>query len=180
MDSPQPLPDAEVDLYLAPGASAAEVLAGSGGRPSSPPVIAYGPGALLRSAFIAGAADFLRDPWTPEELAVRALAVLRRVRDRFSLPWGRLSADGSLLVTAAGPVPFTWHEAAILRALARGRGAPVPRDALGYALWGRPPRPGSRAVDVHVAAIRRKIARLSPPGSPPPIVAVRSRGYMVR
>jgi DNA-binding response OmpR family regulator len=106
--------------------------------------------------------------------------VLERYRARFTLSWGRLSPDGSLLETSGGTVSFTWHEAALLRVLARGRGSPVPRDALGYALWGKPPRPGSRAVDAHVAAIRRKIAAACPPGSPPPIVAVRRRGYMVR
>lgn len=184
LDSPAPLPASEVDLYLAPERTAEELLepaAGAGGpSPSQPPVIAHGPGSLLRAAFLAGAADYLRDPWSPDELALRALAVLQRARARFTLPWGCLSQDGSLLESAGGPVRFTWHEAALLRALARGRGAPVSREVLEYALWGRPAKPGSRAVDVHVAVIRRKIATVTPGDPHPPIVAVRSRGYMVR
>ena len=37
-------------------------------RREESPVIAHGPAGLMRSAFLAGCADYLRDPWTPEEL----------------------------------------------------------------------------------------------------------------
>ncbi len=182
MDSAAPLPASDVDLYLAPVRVAVELLTSDApaGDASLPPVIAYGPGSLLRGAFMAGAADVLRDPWSPEELSFRALAVLQRVLARLILPWGRLSLDASLLETSTGAARFTWHEAAVLRALVRGRGAPVPREALAYALWGRPARPGSRAIDVHVASIRRKIAAARPRSPLPPVVSVRGRGYMVR
>ncbi len=178
LDSEEPRPAAEVDLYVAPAALAGELL--GRGRSALPPVIAFGPAALLRTAFLAGAADYLREPWTPEELALRAIAVLGRTRARLAVPGGAMTLDGCTLDTPAGRVPLSFHEAAVLAALVRGRGAPVPRDALGYALWGRPGRPGSRAIDAHVAALRRKLSAAAPGGAAPRIVAVRGRGYMVR
>jgi hypothetical protein len=185
--SPAPLPPAETDLYVAPARTAAEWL--SGAAPAAlPPVIAHGPAELLRYAFLAGAADYLREPWLPAELTARPAAGLERAGPRFQTPWGPVSPDGASLETARGTVPFTAHEAAVLRTLLRGRGIPVPREALAQALWGRPARAGSRALDAHVAALRRKICAAAA-GAPAAdraadprrfIVAVRRRGYMVR
>jgi hypothetical protein len=181
LDSEEPLPPPEVDLYVAParagGKAAVPVVAEQ--TAAARPLILCGPAALLRAAFLSGAADYLREPWTPEELALRAEAVLQRNGPRIPLPGNGLWMETGVLGSAAGTVPLSFHEAAVLRILLRGAGAPVPREAIAYALWGRPCRPGSRAVDAHVAALRRKIARAAA-GAGPEILAVRGRGYLVR
>jgi DNA-binding response OmpR family regulator len=174
----------EPDLYVAPAALVKDLAAGG------TPVIACGPAGLLRTAFLDGCDDYLRDPWTPEELGLRALAVLARGARRCRFPWGEISLEGQRLCTPGGTVPLTFHQTRILAALLRARGRPVPRAALAHAM-GRAPgasggpgaprapgRPMSRAIDVHVAALRRCM-RAAVPASGRFIVCVRGQGYMV-
>ncbi|MCY4377579.1 MAG: hypothetical protein OXC31_27790, partial [Spirochaetaceae bacterium] len=40
------------------------------------PLIAFGPDSELPRLFLAGCADYLRDPWTPEEFELRALRTI--------------------------------------------------------------------------------------------------------
>ena len=173
LDSEEPHAADEVDLYVV---SVGEI----GALPSrGVPVIAWGPAALLRSAFLAGCGDYLKDPWSPEELGMRALAVLSRAQQHFLFPWGELSFQGKDLATPAGVVALTHHEFRVLRMLLQSRGTPVPRDALAYSLWGAPAPTRCRAHDVHVAAIRRKVRAVMPAAGPRFIEAVRREGYMV-
>ncbi|HUJ75986.1 MAG TPA: hypothetical protein VL359_14075 [bacterium] len=193
LGSDEPLPPECADLYVVPAARV-------GNLPRHGlPVIAAGPAGLLRSAFLAGCADYLREPWTAEELALRALGAMARGARRFTFPWGELSLESDRLDSPAGPIRLTWHESRILAALLRSRGDPVPRQALGYAAGmsplgrgstpplGRgstPPssaprtRPASRAIDAHVCSIRRKV-RAAVPEADPFIVCVRSQGYLI-
>ena len=146
------------------------------------PLIACGPPGLLRTAFLAGCDDYLRDPWAPEELGLRALALLARTRRRYQFPWGAVSFEGTNLRAAGGLITLTLHESRILEALLRARGRPVPRAALTYAVGrarGEAPGSGrSRAIDVHVAAIRRKV-RGAVPAAGRFIVCARGQGYLV-
>jgi hypothetical protein len=188
MDSPEPMPEEEIDIYVAPADIAAELLSaapadritgrGIPARPASVPVIACGPAALMRSSFLLGCADYLREPWLPEELGLRALGVLQRIRRRFEFSWGSVSLQGTLLQTPAEDIMLTFHESRILRALLMGRGAPVSRQALSYFLWGNSGPAGSRAIDVHVAAIRKKLSAVVPEAGRF-IRAVRREGYVI-
>lgn len=63
---------------------------------------------------------------------------------------GRATLDGRAL-------ELTSREASLLRALAINYGTTLTRDAIGIAVWGRPPAPGSRGVDVLVRRLRRKV-----------------------
>ena len=168
----EPLPDDEVDLYVVPAAEVRELPAGGA------PVIGWGPAGLIRTAFLSGCDDYLKDPWTPEEFAMRAMAALARVERRFDFPWGTVSFEAKDLRTPAGLISITLHESRSLRALLRARGQPVPRAALAYSQAGTPGPVGSRAVDMHVAALRRKV-RTMVPAAGPFIVCVRGQGYMV-
>ena len=142
------------------------------------PVIAWGPTELMRSAFLAGCDDFLRDPWTPEELALRAHAALSRAERRYSFPWGEVAFEGKDLRTPGGLAALTLRESRILGTLLRNRGRAVPREALAYSLGDAPPLPASRAVDVHIVAVRKKI-RCVMREAGRFIVCVRGQGYMV-
>ena len=170
IDTEEPMSNA--DLYAAPARQAQEICQ------RGTPVIAWGPPALLRSSLLAGCADYLKDPWTPEELELRALAVLARVQRRHEFPWGALSFEGLNLRTPAGLVSLTLHESRILRTLLSARGEPVPRDALSYRAGGTPAAAGSRAVDAHVAALRRKV-RAVIPAAGRFILCVRCQGYLL-
>jgi DNA-binding winged helix-turn-helix (wHTH) protein len=162
----------EPDLYIARVQDLGEL-----GR-SFAPIIACGPAGLLRSAFLGGCADYLRDPWAPEELALRAAAVLSRQQRQLEFPWGRVSFDGQDLRTPRGLVALTRQESKVVRLLLRARGEPVPRAALACELWGDPSRATGRAVDVHVAAVRKKVRRVEALAGRF-IMCVRGAGYMI-
>jgi len=139
-------------------------------------VIAHGPAGLMRTGFLAGCADYLRDPWTPEELALRAEAVLSRRETSQEFPWGPVRFEGDALRAPRGLAPLTRQQAVILRALLRRRGRPVPRAALAC-LLGAGAR-DSRTVDVQVSAIRRRVRAVAPEAGRF-IVCVRRQGYMI-
>jgi DNA-binding response OmpR family regulator len=168
----EPVAADEAELYVVPAA-------GSQGLPGrGVPVIAWGPAELMRSAFLAGCEDFLKEPWTPEELGLRAHAALSRAERRFSFPWGEVSFEGKDLRTPGGLAALTLHESRILGTLLRNRGRPVPREALAYSIGNAPPAPASRAVDVHIVAVRKKV-RCAMHEAERFIVCVRGQGYMV-
>jgi two-component system OmpR family response regulator len=132
----------------------------------------------MRSAWLSGCDDYLREPWGPEELGLRAQAVLARAARRFSFPWGDIGLEGNDLRTPGGTVALTRHESVVLAALLRARGKPVPRAALSYALTERAGSERSRAIDMHVSALRRKM-RKAIPAARRFIISVRGQGYMV-
>ncbi len=145
---------------------------------ATPPRIAWGPPALMRSAFLAGCADYLREPWTPEELALRAESVLARQAVRFQFPWGTVRWEGDDLRTPRGTVLLSRRQAIILRALLRARGRPVARSTLA-ALLGAGADRDSRRVDVHVSAIRRQVRAMEPDAGVF-VLGVRGQGYLIR
>jgi DNA-binding response OmpR family regulator len=167
-----PLPPDHVDVYAVPAEGAAD-LPGQG-----VPVMAWGPAGRLRGAFLSGCDDYLREPWSPEELEMRALRLVARVRQKYSFPWGDVSFDGDTLLTPGGTACLTRHESIILHALLRSRGTSVPREALFLLATGRHGEARSRAVDVHVACIRRKVRAVAPAAGRF-ITCVRGQGYLV-
>ena len=169
----EPLSDDQADLFVVAARHVGTLAQGG------VPVIAHGPAGLLRSAFLAGCADYLRDPWTPEELALRAQAAISRQHACWEFPWGETRIDGDELRTPRGRAALTHHEAVILRALLRQRGRPVPRAALACLLGGGALRgTSSRSIDVHISALRRRV-RAAVPEAGRFIVCVRGQGYMV-
>lgn len=78
---------------------------------------------------------------------------------------GCITAIGALEVdtrsgraTLAGQdLALTPREADLLRTLVAHYGAVITRKAIGVAIWGHPPAPGSRSVDVLVRRLRRKV-----------------------
>jgi hypothetical protein len=142
------------------------------------PVIAHGPAGLMRGAFLAGCADYLREPWTPEELELRAHAALLRQRTCYEFPWGEARFEGDTLCAPGGSAIFSHRQAVLLRALLRRRGQPVPRAALASLLGMGAGKTGSRSIDVHVSAVRRHVRAVAP-GAGRFIVCVRGQGYMV-
>ncbi len=143
------------------------------------PVIAYGASYDMRRAFLAGCFDYLKDPWGAEELVLR-LDRLFRVTHR-PQAWRGLSLNGCVLSSDKGQEELSYVEAAILKTLLAHRGQVVPRDALFYTIWGRLPGYASRAVDVHISSLRKKVLRLCADNDTGTsvITSVRRIGYMI-
>jgi len=124
----------------------------------------------------AGADDYIGKPFSPQELVARMKAVLRRSEqnsdDEMLVLADVVVRRGAREVGVAGrPVELRPKEFDLLAYLIQNRGAVFSRDALLERVWGYDYAGGTRTVDVHVAQLRRKLAR------PDLIRTVRGTGY---
>lgn len=114
----------------------------------------------------AGADDYITKPFSIAVLLARVDAVLRRVRSggharAEAICVGDVQADLATHGVRVGetPVRLTLTEFRLLVALMRRRGSVVDRDELVGAAMGPNVVVTSRTIDVHMAAIRRKLGR---------------------
>jgi CheY-like chemotaxis protein len=178
------LPDCDAYVFPAgrlPPPAALEALRAMGAV-----LLAHGPAGRLRGAFLAGCDDFLREPWSPEELECRLERACRERRGAKApaagFAWGELRLEGLRARSPFGQASLSLPESRILTVLMARRGEALGRQVLAYAVWGRPARAGSRALDVHVAGLRRKLRALLPPGRPArePGKPARGPGALIR
>jgi two-component system, OmpR family, alkaline phosphatase synthesis response regulator PhoP len=124
----------------------------------------------------AGADDYIGKPFSPKELVARMKAVLRRAEpgsseDQIALGDVIVDRTGREVTVAGGRVELRPKEFDLLSYLIQNRGAVFSRDTLLERVWGYDYAGGTRTVDVHVAQLRRKLAR------PDLIRTVRGAGY---
>jgi DNA-binding response OmpR family regulator len=106
----------------------------------------------------AGADDVLAGPLRTTEIAARVAALLRR-RERVRLEIGPLAIDrGARTVTLGGvPLVLRRREYEVLAVLAEEPGRVFTKSELLRAIWGGPAAGQTRALDVQVARLRRRL-----------------------
>ena len=130
-----------------------------------------------------GADDYVPKPCSPRELVARIRAILRRVAgnesNRGPVQVGKLQID--LAQRRAHydgkQIPLTGTELSLLEMLARSAGQPVPKTEIYPRILGRPMGRYDRAIDVHISAIRHKLAQEGVEGIA--IESVRGVGYQL-
>jgi DNA-binding response OmpR family regulator len=135
----------------------------------------------------AGADDYIVKPFAGEELVARLRAVLRRAppgaaaaappAQVFRVGAVRVALDARLLEGPLGQQRLTEQEARLMRALIESAGA-LARVAAYRFVFERDWEPSDRALDVHVAHLRRKIREAG--GDPEAIATMRGQGYLLR
>ena len=123
-----------------------------------------------------GADDYLTKPFALAELIARVHAMIRRAYGNpvSTLQLGELTIDtAARQVWRAGvPIELTAREFAILELLMRSRGSVVARSTICEHIYTEDTDVLSNVVDVHVAALRRKLG-------PDVIRTRRGEGYII-
>ncbi len=147
-------------------------------RAAGSSLVCFGPAELLPGCFLAGCDEYLKEPWSPEELEWRLRSLCKDREEAFRFSWGSFEIGSLELSSPAGSRGLCLQEQRILRILAANAGEPVSREALYYGIWGRPSSGESRAVDMHIASLRKKLHELFPE-SGTCIRSVRGVGYLI-
>jgi DNA-binding response OmpR family regulator len=139
------------------------------------PVIAYGNTEYLRVSFLAGCSDYLKEPWSLEEMLLRANRVVRR--EEFAFSWDTIRISSQVLHGSETTVELSFQEAQLAKLLCENAGDVVTREAFYYTLWGSP-RGASRVVDVYVSRLRKKLRMACGLGELSEVIeSVRGIGY---
>lgn len=134
----------------------------------------------LLAGFDVGADDYMKKPFSVNELAARVGSLLRRAGAKSPaervIRSGRLSVDlerGEAFLSGT-PLDLTSTEFKLLEVMAENRGRIVSRDTLLARVWGYSAA-DTRTVDMHVFRLRRKIEE--DPENPKILLTVRGRGF---
>jgi two-component system alkaline phosphatase synthesis response regulator PhoP len=130
-----------------------------------------------------GADDYVTKPFQMAELLARVEARLRRhdhagdVGASTSYRFGDIVVDvrSTEVLRSGTPVELSAKEFKLLRYFIEHRGATLARNDLLNEVWGYDAMITTRTVDVHVAALRRKLE--ARPALPQFILTVRGLGY---
>lgn len=167
---------------MLPGMSGTNICAAvRDARPSQPILMltALGRESDILAGFEAGCDDYITKPFSLAVLVARVTALVRRSTGARQLVSGQLCVDIGAYTAAGngGTIDLSPRDVALLVYLADRRDRAVSRDELLAEVWDyrSVERVNTRAIDMHVVKLRRKLAQVSPAADP--VETVRGVGY---
>ena len=141
------------------------------------PFIPYGPVEVIEDAFILGASDFLKEPWTFLELEIRSKRLISS--DMIRCEWGIIKFSNEFIRSDQISLPLSISEYKILSTLANNRNKIISRENLHYRLDIQ--NNDSRILDVYINSLRKKIIQISPEDNSGDslIKTIRGKGYTI-
>lgn len=170
------LPDA--DWSVVPADRLPEVETARPGLIHRTRLIAFGAPELLTPAFMFGCWDFLKDPWSPEELYLRLMRGAGDEQSGESSTAATIEFDHEMLWSSRHAVDLRPAEYRLLEVLVHYRDEVVSREALSVTL-SRTLKTNSRSLDMHISHLRRKLRVVTAPDPAPVIEVERGRGYVL-
>ncbi len=140
------------------------------------PLIAFGPVSCMADAFDRGAADYLAEPWSAEELRVRAERVLGA--GPLAIAGTEIALRGLALSGPGGATVLPPDQAFLLRQLIVAEGSALSRGLLRKSIWPTV-SDRSRAADIAASRLRSRLALVSGRGPCVQIRSVRGFGYSI-
>lgn len=129
-------------------------------------------------ALDSGADDYLTKPFRIREFIARIKAVLRRGEQpkETAVQIGdcRIDFRGRVAVRRGQPIHLTATEWSLLNFFFQNRGQVISREQIIDHIWGVKDLEDTRAVDVHLGRLRRKIGDADPPSL---LQTIRGLGY---
>lgn len=139
------------------------------------PFFIYGDVRFIEKSFILGSCDFLKDPWTFNELETRALRFINI--DKLCIDKMTISFSNSFMSGDTLTVPLTVNEYKILSLLANNMDKIISKESIYYRL--EIENTNSRVIDVYLNSIRNKFSQIIPESGFKVIRTVRDKGYTI-
>lgn len=141
------------------------------------PFVIYGETELISRSFALGAADFIKSPFSLQELESRANRLIRS--DLLIVGDNQINFSLTEMKNDDSRIPLSVSEYHILSMLIANTGRVVSRQSINYRL--NLTDNSSRVLDVHINSLRNKISCLSSsPGSGKNVIrTVRGEGYTI-
>ena len=127
----------------------------------------------------AGANDYIRKPFSFEELLARIRVLMRshqQVNGEFEAGDISMDVEKHVVSKEGKPIDLTQKEFALLEYLLRNKGKVCRRTRIIEKIWDIHFEHDSSVIDVYINALRRK---LDTPGTPSLITTVRGVGYKI-
>lgn len=139
------------------------------------PFIVYGDVDFIEKSFIAGSCDFLKEPWSFNELEARASRY--KNKEQIFVNNTEISFSNKCMKSENLSIPISVAEYTILSILTNNTDRIISRESIYYRLGIS--NSGSRVIDVYINLLRKKINTIAMNNDDKVIQTVRGKGYTI-
>ncbi|MBI9096838.1 MAG: response regulator transcription factor [Spirochaetaceae bacterium] len=141
------------------------------------PFIVYGDSQFIEKSFAVGAADFIKNPWSFNEIEIRAVRYINK--DKLFINNIEIQFSNSSIQNSEYTLPMTVNEYKILSLLSNNLDKIISKENIYYKIGVKNDK--SRVIDTYIHSIKKKINQLTN-NKDKNILAIRTiknRGYII-